>query len=72
MHVHAPPQVRLPFISAKLNIPAADVEQLLVSLILDKKIQGHIDQVGTWLASVCVCMACMRGRWLCECVSVSV
>ena len=39
-------QVRLPFISAKLNIPPADVEQLLVSLILDKKIAGHIDQVG--------------------------
>lgn len=42
-------QVRLPFISAKLNIPPGDVEQLLVSLILDKKIQGHIDQVNQLL-----------------------
>ncbi|KAI8462524.1 MAG: PCI-domain-containing protein [Monoraphidium minutum] len=42
-------QVRLPFISARLNIPAADVERLLVSLILDKKVVGHIDQVNQLL-----------------------
>ena len=32
--------------SQQLNIPEADVEQLLVSLILDNRINGHIDQVG--------------------------
>lgn len=39
-------RVRLPFISRALAIPEADVEQLLVSLILDNRIQGHVDQVG--------------------------
>lgn len=39
-------RVRLPFISQALHIPEADVEQLLVSLILDNRIQGHVDQVG--------------------------
>jgi COP9 signalosome complex subunit 2 len=39
-------QVRLPFISAKLNIPPADVEALLVSLILDGRVTGHIDQAS--------------------------
>ena len=29
----------------ELNIPEGDVEQLLVSLILDSRIAGHIDQV---------------------------
>jgi hypothetical protein len=29
-----------------LNIPEKDVEQLLASLILDKKIHGKIDQVN--------------------------
>lgn len=38
--------ITIPFISSRLNIPAADVEQLLVSLILDNRISGHIDQVG--------------------------
>jgi COP9 signalosome complex subunit 2 len=38
-------RVRLPFISRALHIPEADVEQLLVSLILDNRIQGHVDQV---------------------------
>ncbi|GBF94078.1 COP9 signalosome complex subunit [Raphidocelis subcapitata] len=42
-------QVRLPFISAKLNIPPADVEALLVSLILDGRVTGHIDQVNQLL-----------------------
>ena len=37
--------IRIPFISKELNIPEADVEQLLVSLILDSRISGHIDQV---------------------------
>jgi len=42
-------RVRIPFISAKLNIPEKDVEQLLVSLILDNRIQGYIDQVNQLL-----------------------
>ena len=33
----------------ELNIPEKDVEQLLVSLILDNRIQGHIDQVNQLL-----------------------
>lgn len=42
-------RVRIPFISTELNIPARDVEALLVALILDAKVQGHIDQVGQLL-----------------------
>lgn len=38
-------RIRIPFISKHLNIPENDVEQLLVSLILDNRIRGHIDQV---------------------------
>ncbi|MEW5312465.1 MAG: hypothetical protein WDW38_004098 [Sanguina aurantia] len=38
-------RVTIPFVSQKLNIPVKDVEALLVSLILDKRIVGHIDQV---------------------------
>lgn len=38
-------RVRIPFISQQLNIPEADVQQLLVSLILDGKVAGTIDQV---------------------------
>ena len=38
-------RIRIPFISKELNIPEQDVEQLLVSLILDSRISGHIDQV---------------------------
>lgn len=30
-------------------MPEADVEQLLVSLILDNRVQGHIDQVNRLL-----------------------
>ncbi|KAI3694444.1 hypothetical protein L1987_77409 [Smallanthus sonchifolius] len=42
-------RIRIPFISKELNVPEADVEQLLVSLILDNRIQGHIDQVNKLL-----------------------
>ena len=38
-------RIKIPSIAAELNIPEADVEALLVSLILDRKIEGHIDQV---------------------------
>ena len=39
-------RVRVAFISDELNIAAADVEALLVSLILDGRVAGHIDQVA--------------------------
>ncbi|GAX78776.1 hypothetical protein CEUSTIGMA_g6213.t1 [Chlamydomonas eustigma] len=39
-------QVRIPFLASKLNIPAKDVEQLLITLILDSRVQGYIDQVN--------------------------
>jgi len=39
-------RIRIPFISVELNIPAKEVEVLLVSLILDNKIRGRIDQVN--------------------------
>lgn len=37
------------FRSQELNIPEGDVEQLLVSLILDNRVHGHIDQVNQLL-----------------------
>lgn len=39
-------QVRIPFLASKLNIPEKDVEQLLITLILDNRVQGYIDQVN--------------------------
>lgn len=39
-------RVRIAFLSQKLNIPSPDVEQLLITLILDKRISGSIDQVN--------------------------
>jgi len=42
-------RIRIPFISQELNVPEKDVEQLLVSLILDNRVQGHIDQVNKLL-----------------------
>ncbi|GFH10401.1 PCI domain-containing protein [Haematococcus lacustris] len=42
-------RVRIPFIAAKLNITDTDVESLLVTLILDKRVTGHIDQVNQLL-----------------------
>jgi hypothetical protein len=38
-------RVNIPFLASKLNVSAADVEALLVALILDGRIKGHIDQV---------------------------
>lgn len=35
--------------SQELNVPEKDVEELLVSLILDNRIHGHIDQVNRLL-----------------------
>jgi len=42
-------RIRIHFISKELNIPSSDVEALLVSLILDNKIRGAIDQVNQQL-----------------------
>eukprot|EP00252_Welwitschia_mirabilis_P014702 TRINITY_DN3245_c0_g1_i2.p1 TRINITY_DN3245_c0_g1~~TRINITY_DN3245_c0_g1_i2.p1 ORF type:complete len:442 (+),score=83.74 TRINITY_DN3245_c0_g1_i2:232-1557(+) len=42
-------RIRIPFISKELNVPEKDVEQLLVSLILDNRVHGHIDQVNQLL-----------------------
>jgi len=42
-------RIRIPFIATELNIPASEVETLLVSLILDGQIDGHIDQLGQLL-----------------------
>lgn len=42
-------RIRLPFVSKKLNIPAAEVEVLLRMCILDGSISGHIDQVAQLL-----------------------
>lgn len=42
-------RIRIPFISKELNISDAEVEVLLVSLILDGQISGHIDQLGQLL-----------------------
>lgn len=36
----------IPFIARKLNVPAPDVEALLINLILDGKVLGKIDQVN--------------------------
>jgi len=38
--------IRIPFISKELNILDKDVEALLVTLILDNKVPGRIDQVN--------------------------
>ncbi|KAL5004055.1 hypothetical protein ScPMuIL_017511 [Solemya velum] len=39
-------RIRIPFISKELNIEPVEVENLLVSCILDSTIQGRIDQVN--------------------------
>lgn len=39
-------RINLSFASKKLNIPESEVEDLLVNLILDKKINGYIDQIN--------------------------
>ena len=38
-------RVRLPFLAARLNAPMEEVERLLVSLVLDGRVEGRIDQV---------------------------
>ncbi|ORX59175.1 putative COP9 signalosome complex subunit [Piromyces finnis] len=39
-------RIKLSFASKKLNISPQEVEELLVNLILDKKINGYIDQIN--------------------------
>ena len=53
-------RVKLPYLASELNgIPLGDVEDLLVSLILDGKVDGKIDQV-------CVRSIIVRySRWSC-------
>lgn len=60
--------MRLPYLASELNgIPVSDVEDLLVSLILDGKVHGKIDQACGGV--VCVVMvlssidAELRKRW---------
>jgi len=38
-------RIRIAFIATELNIPASEVEPLLVALILDGQVDGHIDQL---------------------------
>jgi len=38
-------RVTLPYIAKRLNIPTSEVQELLVLLILDNKIEGQIDQI---------------------------
>jgi len=38
-------RIRIGFIATELNIPASEVEPLLVALILDGQVDGHIDQL---------------------------
>lgn len=42
-------RIRIPFLSSELNISTKEVEDLMVSLILDNKIRGRIDQVNQLL-----------------------
>jgi COP9 signalosome complex subunit 2 len=42
-------KIRVPFLALELNITAKEVEDLMVSLILDNKIRGRIDQVNQLL-----------------------
>lgn len=45
-------RLKISFIAEKLNIPDDEVETLLVKLILDGKINGHIDQVRAWVQAI--------------------
>jgi len=38
-------RIGIPFIANEINITPAEVEQLLIALILDGQIDGHIDQM---------------------------
>jgi COP9 signalosome complex subunit 2 len=42
-------RISISFIAEQLNIPPAEVESLLVALILDGRVDGQIDQIGQLL-----------------------
>ena len=42
-------RIRIDFVAQELNISAAEVETLLVALILDGQVDGHIDQLDRLL-----------------------
>ena len=42
-------RVTLAFVSKELALPLEDVEALLVDMIMDKRIDGQIDQIGQLL-----------------------
>ena len=42
-------RIGIAFIAQEINISAAEVEELLVALILDGRIDGCIDQIGQLL-----------------------
>jgi len=42
-------KIKIPFLSSELNITSPEVEELLVGLILDNKVQGKIDQINQLL-----------------------
>ena len=39
-------RIKLSYLAGKLSVSEDNVEQLLVALILDKRVAGHVDQVG--------------------------
>ena len=43
-------RVTLAFVSKELALPLEDVEALLVDMIMDKRIDGQIDQINMFLA----------------------
>lgn len=51
-------RVRIPFIAQQLNVAAGDVEALLISLILDGRVKGRIDQVNQARLLACCCCCC--------------
>lgn len=58
--------IRLPFLSQQIATPPAEVEALLVSLILDNQIYGRIDQINQILViedKVCWGEGGMRAEW---------
>lgn len=59
-------RVRIPFISQRLNVPEKDVESLLVTLILDGRVAGYIDQVCASCGCGCDCApVSVVGFWMC-------
>jgi COP9 signalosome complex subunit 2 len=51
-------RVRIPFLARKINCDEKEVERLLASLIMDGRIDGHIDQVEQLLVLSRKCETC--------------